>query len=129
MPEALTGVTVVDLATFLAAPMCATLLGEFGAEVIKVEQPGGGDDLRRLGRPVAPDASSYWWFVEARNKKSITCNLRAAEGQALVTRLAAAAHAHLLRVGRRRTGAARIDRVGRDARRRVKTESGRLYQL
>ncbi|HET9491776.1 MAG TPA: CoA transferase [Methylomirabilota bacterium] len=92
MSDALTGMTVVDLATFLAAPMCATLLGEFGAEVIKVEQPGGGDDLRRLGRAVAPDASSYWWFVEARNKKSITCNLRSPEGQALVKRLAAGAH-------------------------------------
>jgi crotonobetainyl-CoA:carnitine CoA-transferase CaiB-like acyl-CoA transferase len=90
--DALTGMTVVDLATFLAAPMCATLLGEFGAEVVKVEQPGGGDDLRRLGRAVAPDASSYWWFVEARNKKSITCNLRSPEGQALIKRLAAGAH-------------------------------------
>src|SRR5213076_2020382 len=47
--QALAGVTVLDLATFLAAPLCATLLGEFGADVIKVEQPGVGDDLRRLG--------------------------------------------------------------------------------
>ena len=53
-PQALSGVTVLDLATYLAAPVCATLLGEFGADVIKVEQPGVGDDLRRLGRPVAP---------------------------------------------------------------------------
>jgi crotonobetainyl-CoA:carnitine CoA-transferase CaiB-like acyl-CoA transferase len=90
--EALTGVRVLDLATFLAAPMCATLLGEFGAEVIKVEQPGVGDDLRRLGRRAAPSDSSYWWFVEARNKKSITCNLRSPEGQALITQLAAGAH-------------------------------------
>jgi crotonobetainyl-CoA:carnitine CoA-transferase CaiB-like acyl-CoA transferase len=89
--EALTGVRVLDLATFLAAPMCATLLGEFGAEVIKVEQPGVGDDLRRLGRPAAPTDSSYWWFVEARNKKSITCNLRDPEGQALIRRLTASA--------------------------------------
>ncbi len=92
MAEALSGVRVLDLATFLAAPMCATLLGEFGAEVIKVEQPGVGDDLRRLGRPAGPTDSSYWWFVEARNKKSITCNLRASEGQALITQLAARAH-------------------------------------
>jgi crotonobetainyl-CoA:carnitine CoA-transferase CaiB-like acyl-CoA transferase len=80
---------VLDLATFLAAPVCATLLGEFGAEVIKVEQPGAGDDLRRLGQPAAPGGPSYWWLVEARNKKSITCNLRAPEGQALIRRLAA----------------------------------------
>jgi crotonobetainyl-CoA:carnitine CoA-transferase CaiB-like acyl-CoA transferase len=80
---------VLDLATFVAAPFCCTLLGEFGAEVIKVEQPGRGDDLRRLGTP-ARDGLSYWWLVESRNKKSITCNLRTPEGQALVKRLAAA---------------------------------------
>jgi crotonobetainyl-CoA:carnitine CoA-transferase CaiB-like acyl-CoA transferase len=85
-PAALAGVTVLDLATFLAAPVCATLLGEFGAEVIKVEQPGVGDDLRRLGR-ASPDRNSYWWLVEGRNKKSITCNLREPEGQALIRRL------------------------------------------
>jgi len=91
--HALAGVTVLDLATYLAAPVCATLLGEFGADVIKVEQPRVGDDLRRLGRPVAPSAGgSYWWFVEARNKKSITCNLRDPEGQALIRRLVTDAH-------------------------------------
>jgi crotonobetainyl-CoA:carnitine CoA-transferase CaiB-like acyl-CoA transferase len=101
-PAALAGVTVLDLATFLAAPVCATLLGEFGAEVIKVEQPGVGDDLRRLGRRaeaasgeppsgrgVEAATPSYWWLVEARNKKSITCNLRDPEGQALIRRLVA----------------------------------------
>src|SRR3989441_1704738 len=86
---ALAGVTVLDLATFLAAPLCATFLGEFGAEVIKVEQPGVGDDLRRLGASAGGSGSSYWWFVEARNKKSITCNLRDLEGQALIRRLVA----------------------------------------
>ncbi|HXG15827.1 MAG TPA: CoA transferase [Calidithermus sp.] len=87
----LAGVTVVDLATFLAAPVAATLLGEFGAEVIKVEQPAVGDDLRRLGRPAGEGLASYWWFQEARNKKSVTCNLRVPEGQALVRRLIARA--------------------------------------
>jgi crotonobetainyl-CoA:carnitine CoA-transferase CaiB-like acyl-CoA transferase len=85
--QALAGVTVLDLATFLAAPLCATLLGEFGADVLKVEQPGVGDDLRRLGPPAGGSGSSYWWLVEARNKKSITCNLRDPEGQALIRRL------------------------------------------
>src|SRR5216117_1852348 len=89
--QALAGVTVLDLATFLAAPLCATLLGEFGADVIKVEQPGVGDDLRRLGQPAGGSGSSYWWLVESRNKKSITCNLRMPEGQALIKRLAAEA--------------------------------------
>ncbi len=88
MARPLEGLTALDLATFVAAPFCCTLLGEFGAEVIKVEQPGAGDDLRRLGRASA-DGPSYLWLVESRNKKSITCNLRTAEGQALIKRLAA----------------------------------------
>ena len=87
MARPLEGLTALDLATFVAAPFCCTLLAEFGAEVIKVEQPGVGDDLRRLGRASA-DGPSYLWLVEARNKKSITCNLRTAEGQALIKRLA-----------------------------------------
>ncbi|HTK92734.1 MAG TPA: CoA transferase [Verrucomicrobiae bacterium] len=87
MARPLEGLTALDLATFVAAPFCCTLLGEFGAEVIKVEQPGVGDDLRRLGRASA-DGPSYMWLVEARNKKSITCNLRHPEGQALIKRLA-----------------------------------------
>jgi len=88
--QALDGLTVLDCATFVAAPFCCTLLGEFGAGVIKVEQPGVGDDLRRLGRRAA-SGQPDWWLVESRNKQSITCNLRAAEGQALLKRLAASA--------------------------------------
>ena len=88
MSGALDGLVALDLATYVAAPFCCTLLGELGAEVIKVEQPGLGDDLRRLGHKHAPGVS-YMWLVEARNKKSITCNLREPEGQALITRLAA----------------------------------------
>jgi len=90
VPTALDGLTVLDLATFVAAPFCCTLLGEFGAEVIKVEQPDRGDDLRWLGTPARPGLS-YWWLVESRNKKSITCNLREPEGQALIKRLAGGA--------------------------------------
>ncbi len=90
MTQALDGITVLDCATFVAAPFCATLLGEFGATVIKVEQPGVGDDLRRLGRR-AGAGQPDWWLVESRNKKSITCNLRVPEGQALLKRLAAGA--------------------------------------
>src|SRR5688572_21526566 len=86
-PSALAGLTVLDLATFVAAPFCCTLLGEFGADVIKVEQPGRGDDLRRLGPP-AREGLSHWWLVESRNKKAITRDLRAPEGQALIKPLA-----------------------------------------
>jgi crotonobetainyl-CoA:carnitine CoA-transferase CaiB-like acyl-CoA transferase len=88
MVAALDGLRVLDVATFIAAPFACTLLGEFGAEVIKVEQPGAGDDLRRLGRR-SPAGPSYMWLVESRNKKSITCNLRDPEGQALIKRLVA----------------------------------------
>ena len=88
--QALDGLVVLDCATFVAAPFCCTLLGEFGASVIKVEQPGVGDDLRRLGRRAA-SGQPDWWLAESRNKKSITCNLRAGEGQALLKRLAASA--------------------------------------
>src|SRR5262245_10911064 len=87
---ALAGLTVLDLATFVAAPFCSALLAEFGAEVIKVEQPGAGDDLRRLGTPAGAGVS-YWWLSESRNKRSITCNLRLPDGQALVKRLVAQA--------------------------------------
>jgi crotonobetainyl-CoA:carnitine CoA-transferase CaiB-like acyl-CoA transferase len=90
MTGALQHLSVLDLATFVAAPFCCTLLAEFGADVIKVEQPERGDDLRRLGTP-ARDGLSLWWLTESRNKKSITCNLRMPEGQDLIKRLAARA--------------------------------------
>lgn len=60
MTHALEGLTVLDLATFVAAPFCCTLLGEFGADVIKVERPEIGDDLRRLGNPVRDEGPTYW---------------------------------------------------------------------
>ena len=62
------------------------LLGDFGAEVIKVEDPGRGDPMREWGRE-KPYGKSLWWPVVARNKKSVTCNLRSPEGQALLRRL------------------------------------------
>jgi len=88
--QALDGLTVLDCATFVAAPFCCTLLGEFGATVIKIEQPGVGDDLRRLGRR-AGSGQPDWWLVESRNKKSVTCNLREPEGQSLLKRPVATA--------------------------------------
>jgi crotonobetainyl-CoA:carnitine CoA-transferase CaiB-like acyl-CoA transferase len=88
--QALDGLVVLDCATFVAAPFCCTLLGELGATVIKIEQPGLGDDLRRLGRRAA-SGQPDWWLVESRNKKSITCNLRTPDGQGLLRRLAASA--------------------------------------
>lgn len=82
----LSGLRVLDLATFIAAPFAASMLGEFGADVIKVEQPGEGDPLRRFGTP-GPGADSLCWLSEARNKRSITLDLRRPEGVALFKRL------------------------------------------
>lgn len=84
----LTGIRVLDLATFIAAPFCGTILGELGAEVIKIEQPGVGDSLRRFGTPSGVN-DTYVWLSEARNKKSMTIDLRTREGADLVRRLVA----------------------------------------
>ena len=81
---------VVELGSLLAGPFCGQLLGDFGAEVIKVEDPGTGDPMRQWGRE-KPYGMSLWWPVVARNKKSVTADLRTAEGQDLVRRLVATA--------------------------------------
>lgn len=65
--RALDGLRVLDLATFIAAPFCCTLLGEFGAEVVKVERPGDGDDLRRLGRRPAGGPAAAQADIVAEN--------------------------------------------------------------
>ncbi|MGH1492537.1 MAG: CaiB/BaiF CoA transferase family protein [Acidimicrobiales bacterium] len=83
----LRGVRVLDLGTLLAGPVSATLLGDFGAEVIKIEQPGIGDTIR--GGPSKPgDSPRLSWLVEGRNKRSVTVNMREPAGQDLIRRLA-----------------------------------------
>lgn len=89
-PLPLADVRVVELGQLLAGPFCGQLLGDFGAEVIKVEDPGRGDPMRQWGRE-KPHGMSLWWPVVARNKKSVTANLRDPRGQDLVRRLAAEA--------------------------------------
>jgi formyl-CoA transferase len=81
---------VVELGQLLAGPFCGQLLGDFGAEVIKIEDPGRGDPMREWGRE-KPHGKSLWWPVVARNKLSATCNLRSPEGQGLLRRLLAGA--------------------------------------
>jgi len=81
------GVRVLDLATFIEAPFAATILAEFGAEVIKVEQPGAGDPLGQFGTATEILDSSLAWLSKARNKHSITLNLKAPEGAELFKRL------------------------------------------
>jgi formyl-CoA transferase len=82
----LAGLRVLELGTLLAGPFCGQLLGDFGAEVIKIEPPDQGDPMRVWGREKA-GGKSLWWPVVARNKKAITLDLRQAEGQALLKEL------------------------------------------
>jgi succinyl-CoA---D-citramalate CoA-transferase len=86
----LEGVRVVEMGSFLAGPFCGQLLADFGAEVIKVEPPGKGDPMREWGRH-RKEGKTLWWPIIARNKKSVTLNLREAEGQDLARRLIAEA--------------------------------------
>ena len=83
----LAGRTVLDFGSALAGPVCATILGEFGADVIKVERPGHGDALRTYGPTL--EGVPVWWMIEGRNKRSITLDLRSAAGQELARRLIA----------------------------------------
>src|ERR1700754_716978 len=87
------GIKVLDCASFIAAPADATVLSDFGAEVIKIEPPGSGDPYRNLpnlpGYPVSPH--NYAWMLESRNKKSLALDLGKPEGQAVLRRLAGSA--------------------------------------
>jgi len=91
----LAGVRVIDVGTRISAPFCAGLLGDMGAEVIKVEDPRGGDFMRIIGPfvPTEGDGPDYsmWWAVEGRGRRGITLDLRQAAGQELFRRLAATA--------------------------------------
>jgi crotonobetainyl-CoA:carnitine CoA-transferase CaiB-like acyl-CoA transferase len=82
----LSDIRVLDVATFIAAPFCGTLLSDFGAEVIKIEQPKVGDSLRRFGTPTEC-GDTLVWLSEARNRESVTLDLRQVEGAALFRRL------------------------------------------
>jgi formyl-CoA transferase len=85
----LAGVRVVELGSLIAGPFCTRIMAEFGAEVIKVESPDGGDPLRKWRKLY--EGTSLWWFVQSRNKKSVTANLKHAEGLAFVRQLIAGA--------------------------------------
>ncbi|OED35122.1 formyl-CoA transferase [Chromatiales bacterium (ex Bugula neritina AB1)] len=82
----LSDLRVLEMGQLLAGPFCGQLLADFGAEVIKCEQPGTGDPMRQWGRE-KPHGKSLWWPVVGRNKKCITLNLRTPEGQDIVRRL------------------------------------------
>ena len=83
---ALKGVRVIEMGQLIAGPFCAQLLGDMGADVIKLEPPGKGDPMREWGK-----GAPVWWEVIARNKRSVSLDLRVAEGQAIARRLIAGA--------------------------------------
>jgi formyl-CoA transferase len=88
-PQVLAGIRVIELGQLIAGPFCGKTLGDFGADVIKVEPPGLGDPLRKWR--VLKDGTSLWWQVQSRNKRSITLDLRKPEGQEIVRKLVAEA--------------------------------------
>ncbi len=89
MSKPLAGLKVVELGTLIAGPFCSRILAEFGAEVVKVESPDGGDPLRKWRKLY--EGTSLWWYVQARNKKSVTANLKHPDGKEFVRRLIAGA--------------------------------------
>jgi crotonobetainyl-CoA:carnitine CoA-transferase CaiB-like acyl-CoA transferase len=89
MDGPLSGIRVVELGTLIAAPFAARLFAEFGADVIKIEQPGSGDPLRRWRK--LHQGTSLWWYLQSRNKKSIAIDLKSPDGRDVALRLAAQA--------------------------------------
>ena len=88
-PGALRGIRVIELGQLIAGPFCGKLLGEFGADVVKIEAPGAGDPLRNWR--MIQDGTSVWWQAQSRNKRSVALDLRTPEGQDIVRRLVAEA--------------------------------------
>lgn len=89
MKGPLSGIRVLEFGTLVAAPFAARLFAEFGAEVIKIEQPGQGDPLRKWRK--LHQGTSLWWYLQSRNKKSIALDLKSEEGLAIAKALAARA--------------------------------------
>jgi formyl-CoA transferase len=88
-PAALAGVRVIEMGQLIAGPFCGKTLGEFGADVIKIEPPGVGDPLRNWR--MLQDGTSVWWQVQSRNKRSLALDLRSPEGQDIARQLIAQA--------------------------------------
>ena len=88
MHHALTHITILDLSRVLAGPYATMTLGDFGAEVIKIEQPGRGDDSRHWGPPFTDGGQSAYFLCANRNKRSLTLNLKTEAGQTIFRRLA-----------------------------------------
>lgn len=89
MKGPLAGIRVLELGTLIAAPFAARLMAEFGADVVKIEQPGQGDPLRKWRK--LHQGTSLWWYLQSRNKKSVALDLKSPDGLAIAKALAAKA--------------------------------------
>jgi crotonobetainyl-CoA:carnitine CoA-transferase CaiB-like acyl-CoA transferase len=91
------GLKVLDVGTWIAAPIAATMLADYGADVIKIEQPGIGDAYRMFASlPACPQSAiNYTWLLDARNRRSLTLNLKSPEGRALLLELVAGADVYV----------------------------------
>ena len=89
-PGPLADLVVIEMGSLIAGPFCGQILGDFGAEVIKLEDPKVGDPMRQWGRSL-PQGLSPWWPVIGRNKKSVGLDLRTPDGQAMARSLIAGA--------------------------------------
>ncbi|MBI4589818.1 MAG: CoA transferase, partial [Candidatus Rokubacteria bacterium] len=87
MSHPLDGLTIIDLSRIVAGPLATQIFGDYGAEVIKIEQPGVGDDCRQWAPPVAADGSATYFFSINRNKKSVTLNLKHPRGKEILRAL------------------------------------------
>src|SRR5689334_20533614 len=85
-PFPLQGIKAIELGTLIAGPFCSRILAEFGADVIKIEPPRGGDPLRKWRK--LHQGTSLWWYAQARNKKSVTLDLKQPEAREIVLKLA-----------------------------------------
>jgi heme-degrading monooxygenase HmoA len=104
----LQGLRVVDLSLNLAGPYCGQILADLGAEIVKIERPGGGDDARSWGPPFVDGASA--WFASAnRNKRSLALDIGSEEGRSLLHRLIASADVFLQNVNPSKLGRLGID--------------------
>ena len=93
-PAALQGVRVIEMGQLIAGPFCGKTLGEFGADVIKIEAPESGDPLRNWR--LIKEGTSVWWQVQSRNKRSVALDLRQKEGQDIARQLIAEADVRVI---------------------------------
>nr|NIQ93649.1 CoA transferase [Desulfuromonadales bacterium]NIS39989.1 CoA transferase [Desulfuromonadales bacterium] len=100
MTQPLDNIRIIDLTEALAGPICGMMLGDFGADVIKIERPNRGDQARRYGPPFVKGESPYYFMSLNRNKRSLTLNIQTEEGQKIIRQLLLSADIFILNMPR-----------------------------